>query len=163
MKLKKSILIIGDLGHLKAYQVVDAVAISDHESTQVSHKKHKGAEKESISLKLIDEIDYILPRKKEKELESDQMGRFASVIGASTPEEHNMQTERDLKTLELIAKDIKKTVERESPSVWYLAFSKDLHNKLENLLEEEIMLTLKKSLPLNLTKTPKDELLSHFK
>ncbi|MDX1808988.1 MAG: host attachment protein [Sulfurospirillaceae bacterium] len=162
MKLDKCIYIVGDLGHLKVYKVVDTLAESRHETMQVSHINNKGVQKKATSLKKVMELDYILPRKNEQELQSDQMGRFLSGSTASTGEEHNLKIERDQKTLELIAQDIKKVIAKERPSVWYLSFSKKMYGKLNGMLDEDIKKTLKKTLPLNLTKTPKDELLSHF-
>ncbi len=162
MKFNKSIIVIGDLGHLKVYRVVDVVEESGHETSEVSHMKHHGIQKESITLESITDIDYIEPRKKENELKSDQMGRFAAGSGASTGEKHNMKLEQDKQTLKAISEDIKTIIERESPPSWYLAFSKDTCNELESILDSGIKKTLEKVVPQNLTKIAKDKVLSHF-
>lgn len=158
MKLNGSILVLGDLGQLKAYRVAEVKGTDRQESMQVSHVQHRGTPKSSSVLELITDIDYIASRKKEDELVSDQAGRFRNSIG----EEHNRESERDRRTLSAISEDIETIIEKESPSSWYLAFPKDTHNELHAMLSETVKKNLKKVLPSDLTKTAKEKLLSYF-
>jgi hypothetical protein len=158
MKLNGSILVLGDLGQLKAYRVEEVVGMDSQNKMQVSHVHHRGTEKRSTVLDLITDINYIEPHKKTEELLSDQAGRFRSSIG----EAHNRELERDRHTLKLISEDIKSLIEKESPDSWYLAFPKESHNELHSMLSEEIKKNLHKVVPSDLTKTAKEKLLSHF-
>lgn len=162
MKFNGNILIIGDLGQLKAYRVTEVSGTDRLESAQVSHMQHRGTEKESTVLELITDMDYIESRQKTDELVSDQAGRFGGRLGTSMGEAHDTELERDRRTLKAISEEIKTIIEKESPRFWHLAFPKDTHNKLVEMLSADIKKTLKKSVPSNLTKIKKGELLSHF-
>lgn len=174
MKFNGSILVLGDMGQLKAYRVEEVVGMDSQDKMQVSHIHHRGTQKRSTVLNLITDINYIEPHKKSDELLSDQAGRFRSSVGEaniSTPaggspsaigEAHNRELERDRKTLQLISDDIKSLIEKESPDSWYLAFPKESHNELRSMLSENIKKNLHKVVPSDLTKTAKEKLLSHF-
>jgi hypothetical protein len=168
MKFNGSILVIGDLGQLKAYRVVEVSGTDRLESTQVSHIQNRGTQKESTVLELVTNIDYLESHGKSAEHVSDQAGRFGESMGASMGEAHEMgeahntALERERRTLKAISEDIKAIIEKESPRSWYLAFPKDKHNKLGEMLSADIKKTLKKSVPSDLTKMKTGELLSHF-
>ncbi|MBU1643280.1 hypothetical protein KKE54_07955, partial [bacterium] len=59
MKFNGTILIIGDLGQLKAYRVAGLSGMDRQDSAQVSHMQHRGTEKESTVLELITDVDYV--------------------------------------------------------------------------------------------------------
>lgn len=158
MKFDGSILVLGDLGQLKAYKVAEVSGTDRHESMQVTHMQHHGTERTSTVLDLIKDIEYTEPHMKTDKLISDQAGRFDT----STGEAHNTQLENDRRALKAISEDIRSIIEKESPSSWYLAFPKETHNELRGMLSESITKNLKKVVPSNLTKTAKDKLLSHF-
>jgi len=171
MKFKGSIIVVGDLGELKAYRVSEFIGTDRHESAEVSHIQHHGTEKEATVLELVSHIDYLESHGKSADHLSDQAGRFgasageahdAALSGRSIGEEHNRDTERERRTLKAISEDIKAIIEKESPRSWYLAFPKDKHNKLGEMLSEGIRKTLRKSVPSDLTKMKPSELLSHF-
>jgi len=147
MKLNGNILIIGDLGELKAYRVGTAIR-------GINGKDHK----ETTSLELITDLDYIQSHKKDDELVSDANGRFGNNVG----EPHGSQQEQDKRTMKAISENIKSIIEKESPSSWHLAFPKETHNKLSEMLHDNIKKSLGKVIPLDLTKVSKDKLLSHF-
>lgn len=168
MKFKDSIVVVADLGELKAYRVDELIGMDRHESTEVSHIQHLGTEKEATVLELVAHINYLEPHGKSADHVSDQAGRFGENRGASLGETHEMgeahntALERDRRTLKAISEDIRTIIEKESPRAWYLAFPKDKHNKLGEMLSEEIRKTLRKSVPSDLTKMKTSELLSHF-
>lgn len=175
MNFEGSILVLGDLGQLKAYRVQEMEGIDSQDKMQVSHARHRGTLKRSTVLDLITEINYIEPHKKTEELLSDQAGRFnssmnsqellsdqAGKFGSSIGEPHNRELERERKTLQLISEDIASLIEKESPASWYLAFAKESHNELQGMLSENVKKNLQKVVPSDLTKTDKEKLLSHF-
>ncbi len=168
MKFKGSIIVVADLGELKAYRVDEFIGTDRHESAEVSHIQHHGTEKEATVLELVAHINYLESHGKSAEHVSDQAGRFGENMGASmgeaheTGEAHNTALERDRRILKAISEDIKTIIEKESPRSWYLAFPKDKHNKLGEMLSADIRKTLRKSVPSDLTKMKTSELLSHF-
>jgi hypothetical protein len=162
MKFNGTILIIGDLGQLKAYRVAGLSGMDRQDSAQVSHMQHRGTEKESTVLELITDVDYVESHKKTDDLVSDQAGRFGGRLGTSMGEAHDTVLERDRRTLKAISEEIKTIIDKESPRLWHLAFPKDTHNKLVEMLSADIKKTLKKTVPSDLTKIAKNKLLSHF-
>lgn len=162
MNFDKSIIVVGDLGQLKAYRVSKVTGHDRQESMQVSHAQHRGTEKTSNVLEMITDIDYIEPHKRNRDLVSDQMGQFGGRLGTSTGEPHNTGIEHEKRMLKSISDDIREIIEKESPETWYLAFPKETCKQLGDMLGPQISKTLKKSLPSNLTKVAKNKLLSHF-
>ncbi len=180
MKTNGSIIVLGDLGQLKAYRVEEVVGMDRQDNMQVSHMNNRGTQKRSTVLDLITNINYIEPHKKAEDLLSDQAGRFGSSMGkahkntkapqsnqpgkygSSIGEAHDRDLERDRKTMQLISEDIKSLIEKESPESWYLAFPPESHNELHEMLSEEVKKNLQKVVPSDLTKIEKEKLLSHF-
>ncbi|WP_029935757.1 host attachment protein [Thiomicrospira pelophila] len=158
MKFNQAILVIGNLSRLTAYRVTQAPAIDRHETNQTSHTRNQGTPKTTTQLHLIKEIDYSEARQKTSELLSDQAGNFNNASG----ENHNLETEMSKRGLNKISEDIKELINSESPDSWYLAFPKQTHQQLVSSLLPLTQSTLKKSLPLDLTKTDKEKLLTHF-
>lgn len=158
MKFNQAILVIGNLSRFTAYRVTQAPAIDRHETNQTSHTRNQGTAKTTTQLHLIKEIDYSEARQKTSELLSDQAGNFNHASG----ENHNLETEMAKRGLHKIGEDIKELINTESPDSWYLAFPKQSHQQLVGSLASQTQANLKKSLPLDLTKTDKEKLLSHF-
>ncbi|NKQ40417.1 MAG: host attachment protein [Sulfurovum sp.] len=146
MKFKNSMIIVADLGELKGYRIRKNEAI-------VGNKI-----KSSYTLKLHNNISYIDARKKLHEVVTDNAGRFGQHIA----EEHNLETERKRRSLEDLADDINKIVEKEQPKQLFLAFPQELNTQLLNLLSPAIKTLLVKNLTSNLVKINKEKLLSYF-
>lgn len=158
MNFDGSIIIVGDMGQLKAYRATNVVGMDRRDDAQVSHAQKRGVQKESTTLELVFDADYIESHKRMRDTVSDQAGNFHSATG----EAHNTETEHEKRTLKTICEEIKGVIEKESPDKWYLAFPKELHNQLCDILPAQIKGSLTKSVPANLTKTAKEKLLSHF-
>jgi hypothetical protein len=158
MNFNDSILVLADLGQLKAYRVAEVLGTDRHEVSQVGHKQRRGTQKTSVALDLITDIDYLMSHRKTRELVSDQAGRF----GTSTGEPHNVRTEHNKQTMKAISEDICSLIEKESPASWYLAFPKETHKALAGMLNERVKKNLNKVVPCDLTKTAKNKLLEHF-
>ena len=151
MKLNENVIIVADLGQLKAYRV------SQVTRTQTGEALEAGA-KASASLSLITDIDYIDAHKKQSDLVSDKNGSFRSSSG----EPHEKHIENNKRILKNISDDIAKIIQDEAPKEWCLSFPKGTHKQLNELLNMQIKSTLKTSLSSDLTKVPKEKLLSHF-
>ena len=155
MNFNGSIIVVADLGQLKAYRVVTTTGIDPQESMQVSHVNRTGTEKKSTNLELILDTDYLEAHKRISEDMSDKTGRF----GASTGESHNMLLEKERRGLKQIADDINTLIAKEAPGKWCLAFPRETNPQLSKLLDTQ---KLVKNIPSNLTKINKSKLLSHF-
>jgi len=158
MNFNQSIIIVADLGQLKAYRVVTTTGIDPQESMQVSHVNRSGNEKKSTNLELIFDADYLEAHTRVSEDMSDKTGRFK----ASTGEPHNMLLEKERRGLKQIADDINTLIAKEAPSKWCLAFPKETNPQLKKLLDVQLAQKLVKNIPSNLTKINKSKLLSHF-
>lgn len=159
MNFDNTIIIVADLGQLKAYRVVTKIGIDRQGSMQVSNPSVSGSEKKSINLELILDIDYISAHKHISDEMSDKTGR----LDISTGEQHNMLLEKDRRGLKQINNDIKTIVDKEAPSSWCLAFPKETNKQLTEMLDANIKKKLVKNLTSDLTKINKGKLLSYFK
>ncbi len=146
MKFDGAMIIVGDLGELKAYEVKVNEAIVDNQL------------KRSYSLQMINDVAYIDAHKKISEVVSDSAGNFKGSI----VQEHEFENERKRRTLKDIAKDIDNLVELKKPKKLFLAFSKESLSKLIDELSQNTKSILQKSLSSNLVKVDKNSLLSYF-
>ncbi|MBD3790294.1 MAG: host attachment protein [Campylobacterales bacterium] len=146
MKLENTIVIVADLGELKAYNVEKHEGMVGNE-LKISH-----------SLKLINDENFISGRKKINEVVSDSAGRFHQ----GTLENHNLKEERENRTVKDIAHDIDAIVNEMKPAQLFLAFPKEHSHELENELSQATKAVLTKNVASDLVKTDKDKILSHF-
>jgi len=146
MALENTIVIVADLGELKAFKV----------------EKHEGMVNNQIkishSLNLINNEGFISGRKKRGEVMSDSDGNF----GSGTLEEHNAKTETENRTVKDIAQDIDMIVKEMQPEQVFLAFPKEHNHELTAKLSQETKAVLTKNVAADLVKTDKVKLLSHF-
>ncbi|WP_345990466.1 host attachment protein [Sulfurimonas sp. HSL1-2] len=153
-----TIVVVADLGRLKAYRVVVTEGNDPHETMQVSHANPMDTKTTAVHLELLTERDYVDARHPVSESMSDKPGRF----DVSTGEPHNMLLEKDRRGLEAVADDINALITDAAPETWCLAFPKETNGQLTALLDTRIVDTLACNLAKNLAQTPKEELLSHF-
>jgi hypothetical protein len=146
MKLENTIVIVADLGELKAYEVHKNEGIVGNE-IKISH-----------SLEMINDENFIEGRKKISELMSDNTGRMIH----DTLDEHNAIEEQENRTLKDIAQNIEAIVTQIKPKQVLLAFPKEHNHQLMNILNKSVQLLIVKNLPLDLVKTDKNKILSHF-
>jgi len=146
MTLENTIIIVADLGELKAFKV------EEHEGTVRNEMKI------SHSLKLINDENFISGRKKSSQVVSDRSGNFEG----GTLENHNSTTERENRTIKDIAEDIDMIVKEMQPQQVFLAFPKEHNHELSNKLAQETKAVLTKNVAADLVKTDKEKLLSHF-
>ncbi len=146
MKLDGTMVIVGDLGELKMFDVKKSEAIIGDSI------------KKSYSLEVINDILYIDAHKKISEVVSDSAGNFCGSI----VQEHELENERKKRTLKDIAKDIEKAVKLKKPKRVFLAFAKESLSKLLDELDQSTKDLLSKTISVNLIKTDKNKILSYF-
>ena len=146
MTLENTIIIVADLGELKAFKV------EEHKGTVRNQMKI------SHSLKLINDENFISGRKKLGEVMSDSSGNFVG----DTLEGQNVKTERENRTIKDIAQDIDMIVKEMQPQQVFLAFPKEHNHELTDKLAQETKAVLVKNVASDLVKTNKEKLLSHF-
>ena len=146
MKLENTLVIVADLGELKAYNVKHHEAIIGNE-VKISH-----------SLELINDENFIEGRKQISESYSDNAGQW----GHDTVENHDLKTEIENRTLREIAQDIENIVKAVKPKQLFLAFPKEHNKELTNELGSQTKTVLAKNIASDLVKTDKQKILSHF-
>jgi len=142
------VLIVTDLGHFKAYRLVENPM-------------------ESPKLELIKEQDNIEAHGRLGEKLSDEAGRFgmggerSSLKGYG--EQHNIESEIERKIIKNISNEINQIIKSENPQRWHLFAAKRINNNIITLLNKEVLKKLKKNVKSDLTKLSKKELLEYLK
>jgi|AGBJ01.1.fsa_nt_gi protein required for attachment to host cells len=157
MNYENAMVIVADLGELKAFNVKKTEAIVENEM------------KVSYPLEILNGISYIDAHKKVQDVVSDSAGRLgtsetpnAGKWGSSTGEPHNLQTERKRRSIKDVANDINMIVKNENPGKLLLAFPQELNAQLLDALAQETKNVLVKNVASDLVNTPTTEILSHF-
>ena len=153
-----SMIVVADLGRLKAYRVVVTSGKDPHESMQVSHVNPMDTEKTAVHLELVNEHDYVSGHGRVSEKMSDKDGNLHNASG----EAHGRSEELERQNLEAIAGDISALIAQEAPQTWCLAFPKGLNAQLTEMLDATAAKSLAKNVAQDLANTPKEKLLSHF-
>ncbi len=158
MNYNGHIIVVGDLGQLKAYRVSNITSVDRQETMQVSHAQKRGTEKESTNLELIFDTDYLAAHSRISEQMSDKAGNQKNASG----EPHNAALQQESSILKQISTDIASLIKQESPSMWHLSFPKATSKKLNEKLDPQVKQSLKKCVAADLTKIDRNKLLSHF-
>jgi len=142
------ILIVTDLGHFKAYEIIEEVM-------------------ESPRLKLIKEFQNIDAYMKVSEKVSNEPGRFGreqpgGQIVKGFGENHNLQAESEKRLIKTIAAEINKLIKKYNCKKWHLAAEKTVNNRLLELIDKDVYEHLDKNIKADLTKKGKKELLSYI-
>ncbi|MCW8822092.1 MAG: host attachment protein [Sulfurovum sp.] len=146
MTLENTIIIVADLGELKAFKV------EEHKGTVRNQMKI------SHSLELINDEVFISGRKKLGEVMSASSGKFAG----DTLDGHHVMIEREKRTIKDIVQDIDMIVKEMQPEQVFLAFPKEHNHELTDKLSQETKAVLAKNVAADLVKINKEKLLSHF-
>ncbi len=146
MDWSNTILIVGALGELKVYKVEESQREINNQIKTYYHPV------------LVTDLDFIDAHKKLKDIVTDEAGRF----GHNISEEHELENERKERIIKDAAKVIKMVVEKLEPKNIMLSYTKEYIKKLEDELDSSIKNKIKKIIPVDLIKTPKDKLLEHF-
>ncbi|MBN2721436.1 MAG: host attachment protein [Campylobacterales bacterium] len=146
MKLENTIVIVADLGELKAYKIYK------------NDSGFSGEFQNSYKLEMIVNKNFIEGRKKMGEMLSDSGGRMIH----DTMDEHEAILEKDNRVLKDIVQVIEEIVTDEEPNHIFLAFPKEHNNQLVEKLRHDTKELIEKNIPSDLVKTDKSKLLSHF-
>lgn len=146
MKLENTLIIVANLGELKAFNVERHEAIVGNEM-KISH-----------SLEVINNENFIEGKKKLSEILSDSSGRFVN----DTLEDHDLKIEIENRIMREIAQDIENIIKNIRPKQLFLAFPKEHNHELINELGDETKAVLVKNITSDLVKTDKEKILSFF-
>ena len=148
--MDKTVIILADLGHFKAYRVTqDLPDISPR-------------------VTLIESYDSIEGHGKLWDKLSDAGGRFRrsggkEEVAKGSGERHNIELEMEKKLSKMIAKDIDVLIESEDCDEWYLSSGKKINRKIIDNLKPQVKDRLVKNITADLTGVGKSEILSHFR
>ena len=161
--LLESIIIVGDLGELKAYKVYEEVVINPKDDAQTSHKHNKGTLIEALRTELVTAVDFVDAHKKITDEVTDKVGRNRAPHGAGeSGEPHNLKLEIEQRLLKEIADTIMKIVRDTNPKKWHLAFPAEHNKALLDRIDPDVSGKLGINLSEDLTKEKPEKLLSRF-
>jgi hypothetical protein len=166
MKLEKfdnTLLIVGNLGELKAYKINYELNINPKDSAKTSHKHHKGELVENLKFTLIDDEAFIEAHKKISEIVTDKQGHYEGVFGGVNGDGHNLEIEIVNRLLKLIADEINRLVKSNNVAGWFLVFPKAYNKELLSMLENDVKDKLKANIQENLVKTKPIEIVENLK
>lgn len=143
-----TVIITVDLGHFKAYRVT-----RDPLGRPI--------------VDLIESYDSLEGHGKLGDKLSDVAGRFVGgggkgEVAKGYGEPHHLESEIAKKIVKMIAMDITALIKKEDCEKWYLAAGEKINKEIVEKLEPKVKSKLDKSITVDLTKTPKSEILSHF-
>lgn len=157
MEYEGAIVIVADLGELKAFNVKKKEGVVENEM------------KVSYSLETLNDINYIDAHQRVQDNVSDSAGRLGSSVspnagksGSSIGENHNLKTERRRRSIKDVANDINMIVKNEKPRQLLLAFPQESNAQLIDALTQETKNVLVKNIASDLINTRTTEILSHF-
>ncbi len=147
--MDRTVIIVADLGHFKAYRIT------------------KDALEKSPRITLIESYDSIEGHGKLGDKLSDAAGRFRrggakDEAAKGSGERHNIELESEKKIIKMIAKDIDNLIVNEQCKKWYLAAGEKINNQIVSNLKPEVKARLDKNITATLSKVDKSEILSHF-
>jgi len=161
--LLESIIIVGDLGELKAYRVYEEVVIDPKDEAQTSHKHNRGTLIEALRMELVSAVDFVDGRKKLTDEVTDKVGRNRAPHGAGeSGEPHNLKLEIEQRLLKEIADTIMKIVRDTNPKKWHLAFPSEQNKALLDRIDPDVSGKLGIDLSEDLTKERPEKLLARF-
>ncbi|QSR88371.1 host attachment protein [Methylacidiphilum caldifontis] len=147
--MRLDIIIVADLGQIKAYK------ITKDELTTNSHAQ------------LIDDQIIEMGRKKLKDIDTDKQGEFAVVSypltgERSVGERHNEKLEIRRKLICELSKTINLIIKKYNPAAWALSAGSEILPRIIEKLDPATKKTLLKTIPADLTKIDKTEILERF-
>ncbi|WP_457607368.1 host attachment protein [Nitratifractor sp.] len=161
-ELLESIIIVGDLGEIKAYRVKEEITIDPRDTAQVSHKHNKGTLIEALRPELVTAVDFVDAHRKISEEVTDKEGNYKGHFGSASGEPHNLKLEIERRLLKEIADTIMKIVRENDPKKWHLAFPAEHNQALLKLIDPDVATKLGVNISEDLTKEKAEKLLERF-
>ena len=137
------LIIVADLGKLKAYRIVkDPLKLAGDK------------------VEVIQDITKQEMRTKASDKFADSAGRFylgggTTVTAAGYGEPHMIESEEERRAIKRLAEEISGLVQKEGCKKWHLALDKSINNQVLAILPPEIKAKLAKNINANLTKSDK--------
>jgi hypothetical protein len=143
-----TIVIAVDLGHFKAYKIT-----RDPLGRPI--------------IGLIESYDSLEGHSKLGDKLSDTAGRFVGgggkgEVAKGYGEPHHLESEIRKKLVKMLAMDINALIKKEGPENWYLAAGERINKDIIENLEPKVRAKMDKNISIDLTNTPKAEILCHF-
>ena len=161
-KFDNTILIVGNLGELKAYKIRYEIDINRQDDFKTSHKHHKGKLVEHLKFDYLKDEEFIEAHRKISELVTDKIGHFEGLFGGESGEEHNLPLEIEERIIKLIVEHIEKTLKNHDYKKWYFAFPKEFNGQVLNLIDDYLKDKLEKNIPENLVKLKPEEIVEKY-
>ena len=160
--LLESLIIVGDLGELKAFKVEEEIVINPKDNAQTSHKHNKGTLIDVLRPELVTAVDFVEAHKKISDEVTDKEGNYKGSFGSASGEPHNLKLEIEHRLLKEIADTIMKIVREQNPKKWHLAFPAEHHKALLDRIDPDVREKLGIDLSEDLTKEKPEKLLERF-
>jgi len=160
--LLESLIIVGDLGELKAYKVKEETVINPKDNAQTSHKHNKGTLIDALRPELVTAVDFVEAHKKISDEVTDKEGNYKGGFGSASGEPHNLKLEIEHRLLKEIADTIMKIVREQNPKKWHLAFPAEHHKALLDRIDPDVREKLGIDLSEDLAKEKPEKLLERF-
>ncbi len=162
-ELLEGLIIVGDLGELKAYRVYEELVIDPKDNAHTSHKHNRGTLIEALRTELVTAIDFVDSHKKISEEVTDKVGRNKAPHGAGVSgEPHNLKLEIEHRVLKEIADEIMRIVRNQDPKKWHLAFPAEHNKALLDRIDPDVTAKRGKNIPEDLTKLKPEKILARF-
>ncbi len=161
-ELVGSLIIVADLGELKAYEVEEELVIDPKDNARVSHKHNKGTLIDALRPKLVTAVDFVEAHRKISEEVTDKEGNYKGHFGSASGEPHNLKLEIEQRLIREIAETIMQIVRKEDPKVWHLAFPSEHKKALLDRIDPDVSTRLGTLIAEDLIKLKPEKLLERF-
>jgi hypothetical protein len=161
-ELVGSLIIVGDLGELKAYGVDEEIVINPKDNAQVSHKHNRGTLIDALRPRLVTAVDFVEAHRKISEEVTDKEGNYKGHFGSASGEPHNLKLEIEQRLIREIAETIMRIVRKEDPKVWHLAFPAEHKKELLDRIDPDVSTKLGTFIGEDLVKLKPEKLLERF-
>jgi len=161
-KVVESLIVVGDLGELKAYRVEEEIVINPKDSAQVSHKHNKGTLLDALRPRLLTAVDFVEAHRRISEEVTDKEGNYKGPFGSASGEPHNLKLEIEQRLIREIAETIMRIVRQEDPKIWHLAFPEEHKKALLDRIDPDVSTKLGIFVGEDLVKLKPEKLLERF-
>jgi len=157
-----SLIIVADLGELKAFTVEEEIVINPKDNAQVSHKHNKGTLIDALRPVLVTAVDFVEAHRKISEEVTDKEGNYKGHFGSASGEPHNLKLEIENRLIKEIADTIMRIVRERDPKVWHLAFPSEHKKALLDRIDPDVSTRLGILIDEDLIKLKPEKILQRF-
>jgi hypothetical protein len=161
-ELVGNLIIVADMGELKAYRVEEEIVINPKDDAQVSHKHNKGTLIDALRPELVSAVDFVEAHRKISEEVTDKEGNYKGHFGSASGEPHNLKLEIENRLLKEIADTVMRIVRQEDPKVWHFAFPAEHKKALMDRIDPDVSTKLGTMIDEDLVKLKPEKVLERF-